>query len=72
MAILPKELTGTYDGRPFILIRHVVHIEGGEYNRRVEAYLLEFWNGDVKYVLDYDPLLKFDPIEMNDLLPDTM
>ncbi len=66
MAILPRELTGTYDGRPFMLIRHVVHIEGNEYVRGVDGYLLEFGNEDFKYVLDYDPLLKFDPINVED------
>ena len=66
MAMVPKELTGTYDGRPFVLIQHSVHIEGNEYVRRVEGYLLGFENDDVKYVLDYDPLLKFDLIRLED------
>jgi hypothetical protein len=70
MARVPKVSTGTYDGRPFVLIQHVVHIEGSEYIRRVEGYLLEFENDDIKYVLDYDPLLKFDPIELKYLMPD--
>lgn len=66
MARVPKVTTGTYDGRLFELIQHVVHIEGDEYVKRVEGYLLGFENEDVKYVLDYDPLLKFDPIWMED------
>lgn len=63
MAMVPKVTTGTYDGRSFELIQHVVHAEGNEYIRRVEGYLLGFENDDVKYVLGYDPLLKFDPIK---------
>ena len=70
MPILPRELTGTYDGRPFVLRQHTVHLEGSEYIRRVEGYLLQFDNEDFKYVVGYDPLLKFDPIEMSDLMPD--
>ena len=66
MAIVPKITTGMYDGRPFELIQHVVHIEGDEYVKRVEGYLLGFENEDIKYVLDYDPFLKFDPIWMED------
>lgn len=66
MARVSTPATGTYDGRPFVLMQHGVHIEGNEYIRRVEGYLLEFENGDVKYVVDYDPLLKFDPIRMED------
>ena len=66
MARVPKVTTGTYNGIPFEVIQHVVHIEGDEYVKRVEGYLLGFENEDIKYVLDYDPLLKFDPIWMED------
>ena len=66
MARVSKVTTGTYDGRSFELIHHVVHIEGIKYVRRVEGYLLGFENDDAKYVLNYDPLLKFDPIRTED------
>ena len=66
MARVPKVTTGTYDGRSFELIHHVVHFEGNEYVRRVEGYVLGFENDDVKYVFDYDPLLEFDPIWTED------
>ena len=66
MAILSRVPSGTYDGRPFLLVQQGVHIEGSEYIRRVEGYVIEFENGDVKYVVDYDPLLKFDPINVED------
>lgn len=46
MARVPTPATGTYDGRPFVLMQHGVHIEGNEYIRRVEGYLLEFENGE--------------------------
>ena len=62
MAILQRVSTGTYDGRPFVLMQQGVHIEGNEYVRRVYGYLLEFENDEFKYVVDYDPLLRFDPI----------
>lgn len=66
MASIPKVTTGTYDGRSFELIHRVVHFEGNEDVRRVEGYLIGFENGDVKYVLDYDPLLEFEPIRRED------
>ena len=62
MAILPREITGTYDGRRFELIQRRTHFDVIEY-KRVEGYLLGFENGDVEYVFDFDPLLKFDPIK---------
>ena len=66
MAIVPKITTGTYDGKRFELLEHVVHIEGNEYIKRVEAYVIEFLEGGKKYILDYDPLLKFDQISRRD------
>lgn len=66
MARVPKVATGTYDGEQFILLDHVVHIEGNEYIKRVEAYVIEFFDGSKKYVLDHDPLLRFDPIRLED------
>lgn len=64
MAILPREITGTYDGRPFELIQRLIHFGGSKSTRQIKSYLLRFENGDVEYVLDYDPLLKFDQIKM--------
>ena len=66
MARVPKVATGTYDGEQFILLDRVIHMEGDEYIKRVEAYVIKFFDGSKKYALDYDPLLKFDPTEWRD------
>ena len=66
MTSIPKVATGTYDGKRFILFDRVIHIKRGEYTKMVEAYVIEFFDGSKKYVLDYDPLLKFDQIRMED------
>ena len=66
MARVSKVATGTYDGERFILLDWFIHIAGDEYIKRVEAYEIEFFDGSKKYVLDYDPLLKFDPTEWRD------
>ena len=66
MARVPKVATGTYDGEQFILLERVIHMEGSEYIKRIEAYVIEFFDGSKKYVLDNDPLLKFDPIKLED------
>ena len=66
MARVSKVATGTYDGERFILLDRVIHIEGDEYIKRVEAYVIEFFDGRKKYALDYDPLLKFEPTEWED------
>ena len=66
MAIVPRIATGMYDGRPFELIQHVVHIEGTELIKPVDGYLLGFNDGGIKYVLDYDPLLEFDQIRLEE------
>ena len=68
MERVPKVAAGTYDGEQFILLDRVIHMEGDEYIKRVEAYVIEFFDGSKKYVLDYDPLLKFDPIRMEDTI----
>ena len=62
MTRVSKVITGNYDGRRFELIQRRTHFDVIEY-KRVEGYLLGFENGDAKYVFDYDPLLKFDPIK---------
>ena len=62
MTRVSKVITGNYNGRRFELIQRRAHFDVIEY-KRVEGYLLGFENGDVKYVFDYDPLLKFDPIK---------
>lgn len=66
MAIVPKVTTGTYDGKRFELLDCVVHTYGTEYIMGVNAFVIEFLEGGKKYVLDYDPLLKFDQIRLED------
>lgn len=66
MERVPKVPSGTYDGRPFELIQRLIHFGGSKSTRQIKSYLLRFENGDVEYVLDYDPLLKFDPINVED------
>lgn len=66
MVMFPRVTAGTYDGERFILLDRVIHIEGGEYTKSVEAYVIEFFDGSKKYVLDYDSLLKFYPIRVED------
>lgn len=66
MTRVRKVLTGTYDGKPFELLDSVVHTEGTEYTTGAYAFVIELLEGGKKYVLDYDPLLKFDPIRRED------
>ena len=68
MERVPKVAAGTYDGEQFIVLDRVIHMDGDEYIKIVEAYVIEFFDGSKKYVLDYDPLLKFDPIRMEDTI----
>ena len=52
-------MTGTYNGKPFVLLDQVTRIEddGLEW---VMANVIKFSDGSVKYVWVDDPLLKFD------------
>lgn len=54
-------MTGTYNGKPFVLLDQVIRTEddGLEW---VMANVIKFLNGNVKYVWVDDPLLEFDSI----------
>lgn len=60
MARIPKPATGTYNGKPFVLLDQVVRTEEDEHTKWVIAYVIEFLGGNMRYVWADDPLLKFD------------
>ncbi len=69
MARVPIPATGTYDGRRFFLEDFDEFPKYEEFStiRKTRSYYIYLADsGEVIYVKEDDPLLKFDPIRMED------